>query len=391
MNLAPGVSEPPRGEAAELHGEAKANNAFTADLLRQVGKQEGNVFCSPFSIRTALSMVQAGAAGPTDEVMRKTLHFGVVPERHAATARLAARLMPAGKASYDLKVANAIWVQRDFPLNDSFTSLLAKDYRTQSQSADFEKEMEKSRLAINTWVEGQTKDKIKELLKPNVLDLDTKLVLVNAIYFKGNWTEPFKTKNTKDETFYLTGGKETKAPLMTQHEDFRYHETDDLQLVRLPYEKCPLDMVVLLPRRKDGLANLEKSLTAETLAAWNQAARLASVTLFLPKFKQTAEFDLGATLSQMGMPTAFTNFANFSGISSARKLKIDKVIHKAFVEVNEEGTEAAAATGISIMPTSMPAPKKQVAFRADHPFLYLIQDRDTGAILFVGRCAEPGK
>ena len=387
LSLVPGLSEPP-ADKADLRKEGDAVNRFAADLYRQVGRESGNLFCSPYSIRTALAMTEAGAAGQTGEEMRQTLRLGADPKRHMAAGLLSQKLLPGDKAAYQLNVANAIWVQDGFALAQPFTDMLAKEFRSQSRQVDFAGQAEAARGAINQWVERQTKDKIKELLKAGTIKPETKLVLTNAIYFKGRWETPFKKTKTKEEPFFADG-QETKAPLMTQTEEFRYFENDLLQLVRLPYEKCPLEMVVLLPRSKTGLGELEKAFTAEALATWSREARTAEVTLFLPRFKQTAEFDLGGTLGQMGMPTAFTNDADFTGMTSAQRLKIDKVVHKAFVEVNEEGAEAAAATGVTMMPTAAPAPKKHVTVRADHPFLYLIQDRETGAILFVGRCAKP--
>lgn len=392
LNVLPSESQPPRrGQNPALEAEAAANNAFAGELFRQVGAKSGNLFCSPYSIRTALGMAEAGAAGATGAEMRKTLHLGESPERHSKSGQLAAKLAPAGeKPDYQLVVANALWVQNGFPLRDPFAALLAKDYRSEARPVDFEGDREAARQAINRWVEQQTKDRIKDLLKPNALHPETKLVLTNAIYFKGRWREQFSKGSTKTEPFFVAPGRETQVPLMRQVEDHRYFENDLLQMVRLPYERCPLEMVILLPRSKTGLPDLEKAFGAEALTDWSKQAALARVTLFLPKFKQTAEFDLGGALGALGMPTAFTNAADFSGISSARRLKIDKVVHKAFVEVDEEGTEAAAATGVTMRPTSAPpTPKKQVTLRADHPFLFIIQDRETGAVLFVGRCAEP--
>jgi serpin B len=396
LSVIQGLTDPPQpanqGDMqAALLRQGQDNNAFALQLHQQLRSQSGNLFCSPFSIRTALGMVYAGAAGQTAQEMTQVLH-AQAPDFHFALGALSRRLQPEGaKPAYQLNVANAIWVQVGLPLRDEFTALLKRDYGSGVQSVDFASALEAARGTINRWVEVQTKGRIRNLIPQGALNPETKLVLTNAIYFKGTWVEKFDKHNTKDEPFFVAADRQVKVPLMRQTETYPYHETEQWHLVRLPYQKCPLEMVILLPKQKNGLEAVEKLLTADALAGWIKQSSDAEVSLFLPRFTMTSQFELNSTLGQMGMAEAFSDRADFSGITSVQKLKIDRVIHKAFVEVNEEGTEAAAATGVTMMPTAAPARRKQVTVRADHPFVVAIRDRISESILFLGRCADPSR
>jgi serpin B len=267
--------------------------------------------------------------------------------------------------------------------------LTKKYYGVTITPLDYRQAVEKARKIINQWVEEKTKDKIKNLIKPGILNPLTRLVLVNAIYFKGNWASQFDEKRTKDETFYLLSGKRVQAPMMAQKEEFRYAKKESLQVLELPYVGEDLSMIVLLPGKTDGLPELERHLTRGTLMQWLTGLRKQKVQVFLPKFKMTSQFRLDQTLTAMGMRDAFDpNKANFAGMDGRRNwLYIGAVIHKAFVDVNEEGTEAAAATAVA-MRIKMARPPSPI-FRADHPFIFLIRDNKTGSILFIGRVLDP--
>ncbi len=293
-----------------------------------------------------------------------------------------------GKPTYELVVANALWGQKGYPYQPAFLNLVSRNYGASLEHVDFV-QFELARRQINAWVEKQTRDKIKELIQPGNIDANTRLVLTNAIYFKGAWADPFKKELTREEPFHLDGGRSVPVKLMHQQRLYSYMETDDMQAVEVPYAGQRLSMVVLLPKKIDALAALEKQMTPETIDRWVGQLHAQDVELSLPKFKMTCEFELSKQLKALGMMAAFSGNADFSGITTAEGLAISKVIHKAFVDVNEEGTEAAAATAVVMRPTGMfhrPAPP--VVFRADHPFVFMIRDRSTNAVLFVGRMKE---
>ena len=254
---------------------------------------------------------------------------------------------------------------------------------------DFAREPEEARQSINSWVEERTEARIKDLIAPGVLDDRTRLVLTNAIYFKGDWTKPFDKGATRDDTFHVTRDKTTRVPLMQKQDDFRFRAGDGLKVLDLPYAKGDLSAVILLPDAIDGLPALEAKLNREGLGRWLSDLRKQKVQVFVPRFKLTCEFSLADVLRSMGMPLAFDEQrADLSGISSQERLSISAVIHKAFVDVNEEGTEAAAATGVVAKAVALVLGEPAV-FRADHPFIFVIRDNRTGSILFMGRVANP--
>jgi serpin B len=369
----------------------RGNNQAALALYAQLRGREGNLIFSPYSISTALGMTFAGARGETAEQIAKALHFDLPPDKlNAAFGSLIKEINGAGKErSYQLSTANALWAQKGYSFLPAFLQITKEDYGAGLKEVDF-KETEQARKTINAWVEKETRDRIKDLLKPGVLQPDTRLVLTNAIYFKGDWTSQFKKEATHDGPFFLAGGKEIKVPLMHQTHRFSYFEGDTFQALQMPYVGNHLAMVVLLPKKKDGLADLEKALTADKLKEWTDKLRTEEIIVTLPKFKATTDLSLKKTLSDMGMPIAFTARADFSGITRSESLLISDAIHQAFVEVNEKGTEAAAATAITFAPTSAPVnPKPPVVFRADHPFVYVLRDVRTGSILFMGRLVDP--
>jgi serpin B len=369
---------------------AQGNNVFAFDLYARLREKEGNLFFSPYSISTALAMTYAGARGQTAEQMAQTLHFALEPQRlHPGFAGLIQELNGAGrKRGYQLRVANALWGQKDYGFLPDFLRLTQSNYGAGLYEVDFAA-TEAARRTINAWVEKQTQDKIKDLIPKNILTPLTRLVLTNAIYFHGNWQHAFPKGSVQKGDFHVSGSQKVTVPLMRQQKTFAYVDGGTFQLLELPYEGNDLSMVVLLPKNVDGLANLEKSLTASRLDEWLAKRKPHEVEVTLPKFKVTAEFSLAKVLADMGMPAAFGGEADFSGMSSRERLKIAAVIHKAFVDVNEKGTEAAAATAVVIAASSAPPQFPRATFRADHPFSFLIRDNRTGSVLFAGRVVNP--
>ena len=376
---------PQADKAAVVQG----NNAFALDLYAALRGNGGNLFVSPYSISTALAMTYAGARGETEAQMAKVLHLNLPQDRlHPAMGALVQELNARGKGKYQLIVANALWGQKGYPFLQSFLGLNGKYYGAGLEQVDFVRDRNGSRKTINRWVEEQTQDKIKDLLKPPHITPLTTLVLTNAVYFKGNWASQFDKEHTRDDLFTLKSGKKIEMPMMHKTDEFGYMQADGLQVLELPYVGGDLSMLVLLPIRVDGLADIEKSLTVQNIAEWTRKLRKRKVIVALPRFKMTSEFELGRTLKAMGMPKAFSGAADFSGMTGRRDLFISEVVHKAFVEVNEEGTEAAAATAVIMERKAISRP---AIFRADHPFLFLIRDNRSKSILFVGRLEKPVK
>jgi serpin B len=386
------TAEAPGPDArGDLQTVVRGNNEFALDLYGRLRGEEGNLFYSPYSISTALAMTYAGARGETAEQMARVLHFSLdQPRLHPAFAELTRTLNGHGlPRDYRLEVANSLWGDRGLRVRAEFQRLIKVDYGARVRTVDFVRDTEGARRQINRWVEERTNDKIKDLLHKDDVDGRTRLVLVNAIYFKGSWETPFRPERTeKDVAFEVAAGKTVPVPMMRHEGEFNYFENDALQMVELPYEGKELSMLVLLPRRKDGLADLEGSLTADRLGGWLRGLASREVNLGLPRFKMSGRFELAKTLIEMGMPLAFSGAADFSGMSDYEKLFISKIIHQAFVDVNEEGTEAAAASAVVMAKEAEPA--EPVTFRADHPFLFLLRDTRTGSILFLGRLSNPG-
>ncbi len=380
------LSAPQDADAGAL---VRGNNTFALNLYGELKEQEGNLFFSPFSISAALAMTYGGARGNTAAQMEQVLYFEVTAERlHQTFAQLLEQLNARGKkGGYQLSVANALWGQQGVGFLKKFLDLTEKHYGAGLQQVDFAAATEAARQTINAWVEKETQGKIKDLIQPGVLNALTKLVLTNAIYFKGTWAEQFDRKATRDTPFTLATRRQVKVPMMHKTENFGYTEAEGFQALELPYAGDDLSMVIFLPREVDGLAALEKELSLENLESWLGGLRRQTVQVSLPRFTMTSEFGLQDVLKSLGMTDAFSGAADFSGMTGRRDLFISAVIHKAFVDVNEEGTEAAAATAVVMMTSA--APRPPVVFRADHPFLFLIRDNRSGSILFIGRLVNP--
>lgn len=379
--------------APEVTQVVKDNNLFALELYSKLSSKDGNLFLSPYSISTALGMTYAGAKGETAEQMAKTLHYTLPGDKlHGAFAALIKQQNGVGvKRAYKLNVANRLWGQTGAGFRPDFLQLVKDNYGAGLQELDFIKNSEPSRVTINDWIDKETQGKIKDLIPQGAIDPDTRLVLTNAIYFKAAWLEEFNAKQTKKEDFWTTADKKVPVQMMHRRDDYSFVNAESFQLLDLPYESHDLSMIVILPKQKDGLKDLEKSLTAANLEKWMNARKPYEVDIKLPKFKFTAQFKLKDTLAAMGMPIAFSTRADFSGMTSIEKLMISDVIHKAFVDVHEKGTEAAAATAVIMKTLSAPIrPKVElVNFHADHPFVFLIRDNRTGSILFAGRVVNP--
>jgi serpin B len=365
-----------------------ALNGFTVDLYKRLSENSGNLTLSPFNIATALSMTVAGARGRTAEEMRTVLHYSAGYD--VALGALLSGLKKAGNSGgNELLAANSSWVQTGFPILPEFQNALIQNYQAAPRQLDFAGAAEAARSRINNWTEEQTKSRIKDLLPPSSLDARTRLVLTSAIYFYGKWQAPFVTSLTKPAPFSLAPGSSAQASFMNQTSHFGYTETPSCQILEMRYDGNGIAFDVLLPKTPTGLPSLEKSLSAETLTGWLGNLSTRNVQVSLPKFRAESEFSLGKALSAMGMPTAFTDEADFSGITPGGGLKISHVAHKAFVDVSERGTEAAAATAVVATLVAMRVEDPPVVFRADHPFIFLIRDTRSGAILFIGRLTNP--
>ncbi len=396
LSSPPGIRRPAEvfaDEKEDTKAVADGNNDFGLDLYgklkEQARKKDGNLFFSPASITTALAMTYAGARTQTAAEMKQVLYFTLDDKAlHPAMGSLCKKLALKQKG-LTLSVANALWGQQGYKFLDGFIALNNRNYEAGLKVVDFAQATEEARKTINKWVEQKTNNKIKELLKPPHVTPDTKLVLTNAIHFKGTWKYKFKKADTKKEKFHVSKRKSVKAHMMHMKKPrLKYFKGAGFAALELPYKDNKLSMIVFLPDKADGLAEFEKSLTSENVKKWlarMYPKKISSVAL--PRFTMTQEFELSDTLKELGMPTAFSMGADFSGMTGSRDLFISKVVHKAFVDVNEEGTEAAAATAVVMAPTGMPAPPTN--FHADHPFLFMLKENATGAVLFMGRVADP--
>ncbi|HTV15530.1 MAG TPA: serpin family protein [Acidobacteriaceae bacterium] len=389
----PAPSVPPADQAALTKG----NNAFAVELYGRLRAHPGNLFFSPESISTAFAMAYAGARGETAAQMAQVFHFTLPPDQlHPAMGALLAA-MNTQHQDYELRVADALWAQQDAHFLPGYLKLMQDDYGAGLRRVDFVSSPEVVRGTINRWVEQETNNRIQNLIGPGVLTPATRMVLTNAIYFKGTWLKPFEKGVTQDEDFYLSASQPVKTPLMHRNGGYLYYDGGTFQELELPYKSGDkgdeLAMVVLLPKDKDGLAALEEQFTAAAAAEWiDRLEPVERVILTLPRFTMTQQLELSGTLAAMGMPQAFTGSADFSGMTGKREFTISAAIHKAFIDVNEQGTEAAAATSTVMMATAMRMPVPEpppIVFRVDHPFLFMIRDTRTGEILFLGRVEDP--
>ena len=379
---------------AGLQRLVAGNTQFALDLYRLVGDKGANVFYSPYSISLALAMTYAGARGQTAQEMAQALHYTLAQEQlHPAFNALDQALASRGEGAQEkgepfrLHVANALWGQKDYAFRPEFLDLLAQNYGAGLRLVDYKSAPEPARETINRWVEEQTERKIKDLLPSGSINNLTRLVLSNAIYFKAGWLHPFDDKGTQDGAFRLLDGSTVTVPMMQESARLGYGEGQGYQVVELPYVDGEMSMVILLPA-EGKFESLAQGLSAEQLTAMLGAIEQTEVRLTLPKFTYESSFKLKDALMRLGMVQAFDGVdADFSGMTGRPDLFIDDVYHKAFVGVDEKGTEAAAATAVVMQLKAAPTRPKEV--RVDRPFIFLIRDVQTGAILFLGHVVNP--
>ena len=386
----------PQATPQDLEVLVRGNNAFALDLYRALKSGEGNLFYSPFSISQALAMTLAGARGETERQMADTLHYQLPQSRlhpsfNALDQELASRgISPRNEEEryFQLSIANAIWGQRGYEFLPDFLDALAENYGAGLRPLDFAGTPEESRLMINDWVLEETGEKIKNLLPPGTIDGSTRLVLTNAIYFNATWSWPFPKKDTQKRPFHLSGGGKVDVLMMSGTSDdfYGYVKGNGYQAVDVPYSRGEMSITVLLPD-EGTFGEFADALDADALDQMLDDIEIDHVTLTMPLFEFESEFSLSETLAGMGMPDAFDDQADFSGMTGSKNLQISAIVHKAFISVDEEGTEAAAATGVVVLesgPTKEPIP-----VTVNRPFIFLIRDRATGTVLFLGRVMNP--
>ena len=387
------VLSTPRAAKAQVESLVASNTAFALNLYAELAATNGNLFFSPYSISTCLGMLYAGARGDTEQQLSQVLGFSTNQQQFATLFgelqdELETNQQP---NAVELNIANALWIQENYPFLPAFLETATNQYQASVSQADFTTQAAEVTQTINNWVAQETQDKIQNCVPPGLIDANTRLVLANAIYFLGVWTASFEETNTSTQPFYVSSTNEVPAPLMYQPKvGLNYMETGDFQAVELPYGSNQLaSMVILLPWQVDGLGQLEEQLSPAFLSSTLAGMYKGDVELFLPRFTLASSFELSDTLAAMGMPDAFANgVADFSGIDGTSNLFVTFVIHKAWGEVNEAGTEAAAATVVGVGGGASPPPPPPI-FRADHPFIFLIRDTESGSLLFLGRLTNP--
>jgi serpin B len=378
---------PARAEAAppSTRAAADATATFGVSLYQQVRDHKGNLFFSPVSLLSAMGLAASGARGETLAQMNKALHL---PEEGGASAL--APLMRSltertGKGTKTL-LASGLWSRKGARLEEEFLRKCKAIPNAALAQADFEGRPDEARRAINAWVEKNTEGRVKDLLPAGSVTRETKMILASAIHFKGDWAHPFRKDLTKEGDFRAPGGK-VKVPFMHQRMELPYRQGPSSAMLELPFAGGEASMAFLLPAEKVPLEDLEKALTAEKLAGWLRDLKEQKVEVYLPRFRIAAQMDLKGTFSAMGMPLAFSPRADFSGMAAEEKARLSDVFHRAYVDVNEKGSEAGAATAAGVTPKA--AGPRMPVFRADRPFLFLILDRKTGCILFLGRYMQP--
>jgi serpin B len=333
-------------------------------------------------------MVHAGARGSTAEEIGRVFHFDARQDSlHPAFGALQRSLdRGVSLGGYRISIANRLWGQRGEAFQPEFLDLTRKHYDAEMEIVDFRSNPDAVRVHINDWVANQTEGRIEDLFPEGSISDRSRLVLANAIYFKGSWQYRFNPDDTRDGNFALPQNRRDTVPMMRMLATLPFAQPPGLSVLALPYAGKDLEMVLLLPNEADGLGSLERSFSSDAVVAWTQGTREVEVQVAVPRFSFTSAITLGEVLGRMGMPTAFSDAADFTGIRASGGLKISEAFHQAFILVNEEGTEAAAATGVDMGETSLPVFPE---FIADHPFLFLIRDRVTGSILFLGRVENP--
>ena len=386
--LAAPVSPAQTGLSAEAEALVAGNNRFALDLFRELSLQDpDNLFISPWSLSTALGMAWAGARGETADQMAAVLHFPFDREStHPLFGEVIDTLNGLQEEGYlTLHTANALWPTQSYQIRPEYSQILKTHYHAHAETLDYVTATEDSRERINDWVGEKTRERIPELIPAGALDAYTRLVLTNAVYFKGAWLDPFNPDDTRQGVFYAADGEEISIDMMHMSKAFPYYQDADVSLLTLPYHGGQMEAILMLPA-EGSLADLEASLTPDQLFSWLGSRNKQTVQVTLPRFTLRWKANLVQVLQSMGMQLPFKpQEADFSGIPVVpEELYISGLFHETFLQVNEEGTEAAGSTGVVIGTTSLPP-----RFRADRPFLFLIRDTVTGSLLFLGRVAQP--
>lgn len=368
-----------------------ASNKFAFSFFSNLKNREsGNIFFSPYGISNAFSMLYEGANGTTRDEIQSVFYFGQTNAQQRESVKATNSELNRPNSNYTLNIANALWVENNFPILKDYGGTLENYYSAKATNLDFKNNPEGSRGTINGWVADKTRDRILDLIPPGGITTDIKLIVTNAVYFKGNWSQQFDETLTKIDDFKITNQKVVSVPMMETHEDFSYYEDNSLQVLEMPYQG-DLSMLVLLPKG-DNVTFLENSLSPEKLVEWKAKLRIKDVIVYMPKFNFTTTYLLNDNLASMGVPSTFSKYgADFSGVSGKKDVYVNLAIHKTFLNVDEKGSEAAAATAIMMMP-SIAAPGKTpepLIFRADHPFVFFIYDNQNGLILFMGKVFDP--
>jgi serpin B len=379
-----GAAEKPAAADAVARANGIAFKFYSAEA-----RKPGNVFFSPYSMYTAFAMAYEGAAGSTAKEIASVFSFPAKTKDLRAELGALRKDLEHAARDAEFVQANSFWAQKDFKFLPAYLKTLRSAYGADAMQADFLGKTEEARRGINAWTDNKTRGKIRELFPQGSLDQLTRLVLVNAVYFKGRWKAPFKKEMTSEADFTLDGGTKTRVHMMAAPgtREAQYGETDELQAVRLPYAGGGLSMLVLLPKEGRSLADLQRGFSPQKLEEIRKELYNQKVKVFLPRFKFSSGYRLNGALAGLGMPEAFTDKADFSGMEKGKRLYIQTAFHKAFVEVSEEGTEAAAATGVAMGLKSMVM--DFAVFRADRPFLFFIEDPRSGLVLFMGRMENP--
>lgn len=369
-------------------------NQFGIDLLRQIAGQDlQNTFYSPFSISSALAMSYAGARGNTADEMQKVLHYGPQkPAFHAVYGTLIGGLQSVDDSSFTVNVANALWVQKDYTLRKQYLEIVKEFYRSEAREMDFTGDAEGSRQTINNWISERTKERIKDLVPAGSIDALTRLILTNAVYFNAEWMEHFNKQMTRKEQFYPLKGEPYPVDMMYQRLYYQFSSGNSYDVLEIDYKGGEHSMLIFLPDKQKELVSLIENFSLSDIALHDSIKNAEDVILYLPKFRMESRYELAELLKALGMREAFGAQADFRGISAtiSKDLLISEVIHKAFIEVDEKKTEAAAATAVVMKMTAMPpAPRAPRIFRADHPFLFMIREKSSGTLLFLGCLVAP--
>lgn len=388
------ILAPATENTSNVENLVRDNSAFAIDLYKRLCTRTGNISVSPYSISASLAMICAGAQGNTRKQMAEALRFSLEQKSidpAFGSLRLTLKNLE-DNGGVSLIVANSLWPQKGYDILPEYRNLLKTCYGALITSVDYQRQPGQTIETINNWVDETTQGKIKDIVAPDTINATTKLVIANAICFKGKWERKFEADLTKNSPFSISLENSVQAPMMTHTALFNYADLESLQILEMPYVGKELSMIVLLPKEPDGIKLLERDLSNENLNLWKNKMASSNVLIYFPKFELTSTFYLADTLVSMGMVDAFSaKDANFSGIAlrTNEPLYLSSVIHKAFLEVKEEGTEASAATLLSV-PDGMSIKEPRIpVFRADHPFIFLIQENHTGTILFMGRVSEP--